>query len=289
MLQPITALPAGLLLLLSVAASADDNTEKNPPLPIFDTHVHYSSNSWQQYSPAEIIAKMARANVPRALVSSSPDDGTRLLYALDPDRIVPFLRPYHERITSGNWMKQEAVIPYFETRLETPIYAGLGEFHLHSAQHADARIVRLTAQMAIDRGLFLHVHSNARAVRIIFTHAPAVKVLWAHAGMTETPETVAEMLSLYTQLWIDISIREYDIAPRGRLDPAWKALFFKHADRITIGSDTWIASQWDQYQAILDFDRSWLAQLPRPLAEKIAYRNAVRLFGGGPHRHFRFE
>ena len=281
MRKMISSLVGGLLLLPWACYSAAG--EVNTPLPIFDTHVHYSNNSREQYTPVEIIEKMTRANVPRALVSSSPDDNTRLLYELDPERVVPFLRPYHEQITSGNWMKQDAVIPYLETRLQTPIYAGIGEFHLHNDQHADASTVKLTVQMAVERDLFLHVHSNARAVRTIFTYSPEVKILWAHAGMTESPEIVSEMLDQYPQLWVDTSIREHDIAPQGKLDPQWRALFIKHADRITIGSDTWVPYQWDKYQAILDFDRGWLAQLPRDVAEKIAFRNAVRLFGAGSH------
>ena len=65
--------------------------------------------------------------------------------------------------------------------------------------------------------------------------------------------------------------------------PAWESLFLRHPDRITIGSDTWIVPRWGQYEAIITGDRVWLNQLPRDVAEQIAYRNAVRLFGAGPH------
>ena len=87
----------------------------------------------------------------------------------------------------------------------------------------------------------------------------------------------------YENLWADISIREYQIAPDGELDPSWEALFLKHPDRITIGSDTWIPSRWERYQDIIEFDRGWLSQLPSEVAQQIAYDNAVRLFGAGPH------
>ena len=44
-----------------------------------------------------------RAGVKRALVSSTPDDGTIKLYQRDPKRIVPILRPYRTREDIGHW------------------------------------------------------------------------------------------------------------------------------------------------------------------------------------------
>jgi hypothetical protein len=144
-------LPAlGLVALVGVGSGErTDETQRfgdNPgDIPICDTHVHYKQPAWSLYTPAEIIELMERAGVPRALVSSSPDEGTLMLYR----------------------------------------------------------------------------------------------------------------------------------------DPDWRRLFLKHSDRVTIGSDTWVNSRWEQYESILDFDRTWLAQLPDDVARKIAYENAVRLFGTG--------
>jgi hypothetical protein len=276
---------AGLVAGTLVAVAGLTIQAEPEQLPIFDTHVHYSQNSWSRYSPEQIIGKMEAARVMRALVSSSPDDGTRKLYELDPQRIVPFLRPYHDDVTSGNWFHAEHdIVPYLENRLATPIYSGIGEIHLHFDGTAAVPIVRQTARLAVIRNLYLHVHSNAAEVRTIFGYEPDIKILWAHAGMTETPQTVAEMLETYRQLWVDISIRESEIAPGGTLDPAWRDLFIRHPDRISIGSDTWVPQRWDEYGRILDFDRNWLGQLPQDVAVKIAYANAVKLFGASPDR-----
>jgi predicted TIM-barrel fold metal-dependent hydrolase len=230
---------------------------------------------------------MERANVPRALVSSSPDEGTRKLHALDPDRIVPFLRPYHDDIGPRNWFEYDAMIEYFNARLQTLEYTGIGEFHLHYDGNAEAPIVRQTARMAVERDFYLHVHSDAQAVRTIFGYEPEVKILWAHAGLSEPPEVASELMDEFDNLWVDISIREHSIAPDGKLAENWKALFLKHPDRITIGSDTWVPSRWGQYEEVIEFDRGWLLQLPGDVAQQIAYRNAVRLFGAGPHQHLR--
>jgi hypothetical protein len=53
-----------------------------------------------------------------------------------------------------------------------------------------------------------------------------------------------------------------------------------------IGTDTYVTPRWGTYAAIVDEHRRWLAQLPRDVAEAIAYRNAVRLFGAGDARAF---
>ena len=257
------------------ANAAGSNRER---LPIFDTHVHYKEPAWEVYPPDVIIGLLKKVGVAKALVSSTPDEGTRMLYKEDPERIVPFLRPYHEDIGSSNWYLKDRVYPYLLERLEKPIYKGVGEFHIHNSLDADSPIIKKTVRLAVERDLYIHVHSDHRAVETIFSYEPDVKILWAHAGMTDPPEVVSRMFDRYKNLWVDISIREYEIAPNGKLAPEWEKLFLEYTDRITVGSDTWVNSQWDNYEEIIAFDRNWLAQLPDDVARQIAYENAKRLF-----------
>lgn len=283
-----TALPTpvvnGTNATVTVIASATAAPKLSPTtavLPIYDTHMHYSQNSWNDYSPEAVLSKLKNSEVRRALVSSTSDDGGTLrLYKLDADRIVPVLRPYHDDINSGNWTEKSEVPSYLENKLKTPIYLGIGEIHLNVGT-ADSTIARKAVQLAVDRNLYVHVHSDAETVRKIFAYAPKAKILWAHVGLSDPPETAIQMLDTYANLWVDTSIREYDIAPNGKLAERWRVLFMKHPDRITIGSDTWIPQRWADYENIMQFNRAWLAQLPREVAEKIAYKNAVRLFGAG--------
>jgi len=263
---------------LGLSDHANAANKKSEKLPIFDTHVHYKEPAWSVYPPDAIIDIMEKAGVIKALVSSTPDEGTRMLYREDPDRIIPFLRPYHDDVNSGNWHQKDRIVGYFKKRLQMPIYKGLGEFHIHNPIDADSPVIKKTVQLAVERNLYIHVHSNHRAVEKIFTYEPGVKILWAHAGMSDPPGVVSEMLDRFENLWVDISIREYEIAPNGQLDPEWKKLFLDHSERITIGSDTWVNSQWDNYEGIIAFDRNWLAQLPPGVATKIAFENAKRLF-----------
>lgn len=74
------------------AASAEEK------LPIFDTHLHYSGDAGTILTPAQVAALLKEGNVPRALLSSTPNDGTIILNELDPGQFVPFLRPYRNAV-----------------------------------------------------------------------------------------------------------------------------------------------------------------------------------------------
>lgn len=276
----ILVLIAGIFVMSSIVQpnSAGAFEGKDGDLLIFDTHVHYKEPAWSVYPPEVIIEMMRKSGVVKALVSSTPDEGTRMLYRADPERIIPFLRPYHDKVNSSNWHQNDEILVYFMNRLEEPIYKGLGEFHIHNPIDTDSPVIRKTLRLAVEQDLYIHVHSNHKAVETIFALEPKVKVLWAHAGMSDPPEVVSDMFDRFENLWVDISIREYEIAPNGKLDEEWKRLFLAHSDRITVGSDTWINAQWDNYEEIIAFDRLWLRQLPSEIAEKIAFGNAKRLF-----------
>ena len=91
MLLPLWPRPASAAPTLG--APADQSTD----FPIFDTHLHYSQDAWGLFSPQDIISLMDQAGVYRALLSSTPDDGTLQLFQFAPGRIVPVLRPYRRR------------------------------------------------------------------------------------------------------------------------------------------------------------------------------------------------
>jgi predicted TIM-barrel fold metal-dependent hydrolase len=252
-------------------------TAQAQELPIFDAHIHYSRPDWQVFTPERILAILDRAGVQRALVSSTPDDGTLQLYAAAPQRIVPFLRPYRTREDMGSWPSDSAVQAYVEERLQRGIYKGIGEFHL-SATQADAPTVRRFAELAAQQQLFFHAHVDDDTVAKLLRLYPQVRILWAHAGMSTPAITVGRLLEQSANLWVELSMR-FDVASGGRLDPAWQAVFLQYPDRFMVGTDTWTTSRWDDLVPGMQSVRSWLNQLPRDVAERIAYRNAERLFG----------
>ncbi len=262
-----------LLAFFTCSTLAADTT-----LPIFDTHIHYNRDDWGSFSPQAVIALLQRAGVPRALVSSTPDDGTLMLYQQDNKRIIPVLRPYRTPADRVNWFRSAEVLAYIEKRLARNIYRGIGEFHLTDVSDAATVHISRLIQAAVKHELVLHVHSDAEAIRALFTIGPQVKILWAHAGISAPPSLVGELLGNHPGLWAEVSLRAGDIAPNGRLDAKWRALFLRYPHRFMVGTDTWATFIWRDYVEVVQDHRNWLNQLPKDIAVKIAYDNAARLF-----------
>ncbi len=271
----VTAVILGLIVATaaSLTAGGDD-------LPIFDTHIHYSQNSWDQYSPETALAILTQGGVRRAFVSSTPDDGTLRLYAAAPDRIVPVLRPYRGPGELSTWSGDPTVVDYLRARLARGIYRGIGEFHLSGAD-ARSPVVREVADLAAAAGVFLHCHCDAEAAEVLLGLRPDVSVLWAHAGMSSDPGVVGGLLDRYARLTVELALRS-DVAPGGQLDPAWRGVFLRHPDRFMVGTDTWVSSRWTDLAAVQDATRAWLRQLPDDVARRIAHENAERLARGTP-------
>jgi hypothetical protein len=266
-----------LAALLMVAAGAGTLRAQPADLPLFDAHIHYSAPDWDVYPPERILGILDKAGIRRALVSSTPDDGTLRLYDKAPTRIVPFLRPYRTRADMGGWWQDPAVLAYVEERLKRKVHRGIGEFHLYGGQ-TGTPVIRRIVEIAVRDGLYLEAHSDEAAVRELFALDPRVKIIWAHAGMSAGPQALGAMLDRHPPLWIELSLRNSDVAPGGRLDPEWRALLTRHADRFLIGTDTWVTSRWEALPGSIAEVRNYLSQLPREVAEKIAFRNAERLF-----------
>ncbi|WP_018953193.1 amidohydrolase family protein [Thioalkalivibrio sulfidiphilus] len=256
----------------ALAADAD--------LPIFDTHLHYSGpdvgGAAGLWTPEEILAKLDRNHVPRALFSSRPNEATQRLYEAAPERIVPFLMPYRSREDRHVYHSDPDLIPWLEQWLEWGHWRGIGEFHLFS-EHAGTEVIRHMARLAEARGLILQLHGDHGVVERLFEHAPGVTLLWAHAGTVPVPFFIGLYLERFENLYVDLSMRNERIAPDGVLDPEWAELFERFPDRFMVGMDTFSPNRWRQFDALVAETRHWLRQLPPELAEALAWRNAERL------------
>lgn len=245
-------------------------------LPIFDAHIHYSRPDWSVYTPERALSILAQAGVRRAIVSSTPDDGTVKLYEKAPAGIVPFLRPYRTRDDMGSWTRDPAVAAYVEERLKRGIYRGIGESHF-GAEDVTAPTVRRIAELATEQKLFLQCHVDETTVERMLTTYPGARILWAHAGMSSSAATVGRLLDRFPLLWVELALRT-DVAPGGTLDPEWRALFVRKPDRFLVGTDTWVTSRWEAVRDATAAVQQWLRQLPREVAEQIAYKNGDQLF-----------
>lgn len=283
--QRILGLVSGAALMIASGTAFADGDhapigDAVHKIPLFDAHIHYKEPAWDRYPVETIIEMMDRNGVAMGLVSSTPDEGTIMLWDYAPNRIVPELRPYHGDAGSSNWTKTSDMEAYLEERLAKYPHQGIGEFHIHRLDRLDEPLFRSVIRMARSRDIFLHVHSGAEPVRWLYSLDPDVKIIWAHAGLGERAGAVYELMAEFPDLIADTSLREYAILGSGdALDPEWEKIIYAFQDRLMVGSDTWVNGQWDNYDSIIASNRAWLAKLPRSVAEKIAYRNAERLFG----------
>ena len=243
-------------------------------IELVDVHVHYSHDAWGRFPPEMAVSMLREAGLKKAFVSSSSDDGTLMLHALAPDLVVPVLRPYRRRGEISTWMHDTSVIAFLRQRLADNEYAGIGEFHAFG-DDVETEVMQEVIRLAREHKLFLHAHSDSDAVERIFAADPQARVLWAHSGFASVEE-VRRMLSSHDNLWADLAFR-YEHAPDDHVSPEWLALFESFPDRFMPGSDTFTPERWHYVRPHAEWTRSWLRNLPRELAENIAWRNSENL------------
>jgi hypothetical protein len=266
-----------LLATLALLVLAAGSPAAAADTPLADGHIHYSRPDWSAYTPDQIVAILDKAGIARALVSSTPDDGTLKLYDRDPKRVIPILRPYRTRDDMGTWWKDPTIIPYLEQRLAKGVHRGIGEFQI-SGKDIHTPVLKQITAIAVQRNLYLHAHSDDAAVIELFAIEPRSRIIWAHAGMSSSAAAVGALMDKQPNLWADLSYRYGDVAPGGTLDPTWRALLIRHADRFMLGSDTWTTGRWEQVVGMAAEARHFLKQLPPEVADKIASKNIDRLF-----------
>ncbi len=245
--------------------------------PIFDAQVHYNKADWQRVRPEAIVNGIRELNVRWLLVGSAPNEGTWRLVDVLPDRVIPMWVPETDRESRDRWMYDPAQMAELEEELQYKRYRGVGELWLRNGDlRSDG--VRQLARLGLEHNLVLHLRSDPDAINGLFAIQPALKILWAHAGVYTSAEEVDALMRRYRNLWIELSHR-YDATPHGRLDPRWRQLILDHSDRVLVGTGTYSADYWFQYRTILSNHRKWLSELPTDVALKVAHLNGEILFG----------
>jgi len=249
------------------------------PLPIFDAHMHYNIEARSTWSPQRVIALWRENGIRAVLATSRPNDGTLDLLAQNaPDiKIVPFLRPYRVQPDRHDWFANPEIDRYVEKELQRGIYRGIGEFHIFG-RDADAPYMVKIAKLAKASDLWLHAHSDEDAIERILRHAPGVKLIWAHTGMSTSLDKVEAMFAQYPSLVGELSYRS-DLEQNGSLNPQWRRLLLRYPNRFVLGSDTWVTSRWDDVPQLMAFYRRMLSDLPMDVAERIGYKNGLSMFG----------
>jgi hypothetical protein len=262
--------------------------------PLFDAHLHYNDDAQTPHPLPDVLGRMQRSGVRAIIANSRPNDGTRTLAAAQAQTsaagvtVVPFIRLYRNRADYSGWFNDESIYAMVRDELArgTPAgpYRGIGEFHLYDSANANGPVARKLMQLAAERQLAVLAHVDDVAVDLLMAHAPHALLIWAHTGIGGAPVSrVRELLLRYPSLIGELSYRP-GLVEDGRLTEPWKALLVEMPQRFLIGSDTWINQRWQHYEALMLEARSWLGELPEPVARSIGWGNGARLFGLGDPR-----
>lgn len=266
-----------LTLLVSLSASAAYEG------PIFDAHLHYNEDAVDRYPVATVMELFSKNGVRAILANSRPNGGTRALFEAQRKSpragfaVVPFIRVYRDHSDYGTWHGNPEIAAMIEEEARRGYYRGVGEFHVFGREAASLVMKRIV-DFAVASDLVLHAHCDEEALELLFAHNPKARVIWAHTGFGTPLARVEELLGKYPQLWGELSYR-WDVVEDGRLAPAWKAFFAKHAGRFLVGSDTWVNQRWQSYPETIAWYRKWLGELPPEIALRIAWKNGAALFG----------
>jgi len=245
---------------------------------LFDSHLHYAGEDVENFTPQKIMQIFDRNNVKYALISSTPNHGTELIYQYAPDRIIPFLGLYQTLEDKRDWMYDDSVIERVQSALDKGFYRGIGELHIFKKDRKSP-VLRKIVEIAAERNLMLQVHGDSEVLDEIFEIAPQVTVLWAHLGTKPHPWILRKVLERHpNNLYIDTSVRDKQLLMTGGLTPMWKQLFIDYQDRFTIAVDTFSVNRWNTFDSVVHDINDWLDDLPEEVAHKLAYANAYKLF-----------
>ena len=272
-------------MLLGCAAAAAQAPYQGP---LIDAHSHLPN---LQVLDA-YVAAMKRHNVGKVLllgVGGLQKQDVEWMTAAakrHPDRVIQ-AAPIPDPLGQGQAAKLDAL-------LISKQYRAAGEVHIRQESRkidrraddpAFARVLEVAAKHGIP--VVIHCELTAEAASSLEAalqkHPKAVIVL-AHGGSAE-PTTLEGPLNRNPNLLVDLSGMHYQRTPRlasetGPLDPAWKALIEKYPDRFLMGIDVWAPRLFEPatLDRLLAWTRRILGELPPEVAQKIAHRNAARLF-----------
>lgn len=132
----------------------------------------------------------------------------------------------------------------------------------------------------------------------LYSRFSKILFIWPHAGFASADQ-VNTVLSSHTNVMITLSKKEKDqqalsseekeemlggsiVDSCGILLPEWRKLIEMYPDRFMFATDAHKDYRWFKYTKIVKQWRGILGQLPDPIAQSLAWRNAERVYGT-PH------
>ena len=253
--------------------------------PLIDAHSHLDSDYLEQLTTEEIIERLNRNQIDRILITSRNNNETLKLAERLPNQVIPFASIYTEGADKADWFNSTEALEKLREDLKTGQYQGIGELHLF-AQNKNSPLFAETIRLASEYSLPILMHGDSEVIERIFTIDPSATVIWAHLGTHPQVDLLQPMLDRYPLLYLDTSVRDERLlgnlnrqAPLSdQLLRVWREFLIRNQDRILIGMDAFSANRWKNYDEVVANIRLWLDQLPTEVSEKLAYRNANRLF-----------
>jgi len=262
-----------ILIILLVSCAAVSETSYK----IHDAHIHYDQDVWDALPAAHALEMLESENIRRALVSATPTEGAEKLYRINSEIVIPMLRPYKSWRHRYLWFKDPQLKVYLLEHLSRVPYRGFGEFHVFG-KDADTVQMEEMIELARERKLVLHPHTDLQGMQIILRKASDIVVMWAHGGFDVPVDTLRELLDTYPKLYIELSFREAMLDDEQQLTAQWKDFLINYPDRFLVGMDTYKPSRWAGLPELAAEARHWLKQLPDGVAAGIARNNLDRLF-----------
>lgn len=256
--------------------------------PLIDAHSHLPN---LQVLDAYVEA-MKRNNVTKVLLL-----GVGGVQKQDVEWIAAAAKRYPDRIIQGA-PAPEPLNPAQPTKLETLLASGqyrvVGEVHIRQVSRridrkADDAAFGQMLEVAAKHGVPVVIHAEltgaaARGLEAALEQHPKATIILAHGGSAE-PSVLEGLLGRHPNLMVDLSGMHYLRSPMlaseaGPLDPAWKSLIQKMPERFLMGIDVWAPRLFEPatLDRLIGWTRRILGELPPETAEKVAYRNAARLF-----------
>jgi predicted TIM-barrel fold metal-dependent hydrolase len=256
--------------------------------PIVDAHSHVpNAGAIDAY-----VAAMKRHNVARVLLLGvggvQKDDAAWIAAAArkHPDRVVAG-QPVPDPTSAGAASRLDAELARTRAR-------AAGEVHVRQvsrsidrspADPAFVRLLEVAARHAVPVVIHQELDDKAAAsLEAALKAAPKATIVLAHGG-SATPAMLDALLGRHPNLMVDLSGMHFQRTPalateNGPLDPAWKALIERRADRFLIGIDVWSARLFEpsMLDRLMTWTRRILGELSPAAAERVAHRNATALF-----------
>ncbi|MBI4637253.1 MAG: amidohydrolase family protein [Candidatus Rokubacteria bacterium] len=278
------ALAAVVVLLLAAAPlEAADYAG-----PLIDAHAHLPNGT----AIDGYVEAMKRHNVTKVVLL-----GVGGVQKEDPAWIAAARRKHPDRVVAGLPLPDPTGAGAAE-RLDAALARDgarvIGEVHVRQVSRkierdlADAALAPVL-ELSAKRGVPIVIHQElddraaAGLEAALAAHRNAIIVL-AHAG-SATPARLEGLLKRNPNLRVDLSGMHFQRTPRlasedGPLDPAFKALIVKHADRFLMGIDVWAARLFEpaMLDRLMRWTRRLLGELPPDVAERVAWKNAAGLF-----------